>query len=288
MFLRDGMIYATNPTFDQRPEAFNRVRMHVPAHIDFLRMPNAAMCEAVLLKLIVGPILVRIDRGFRQRLFDDMRHDRYRLHILNGNSGNLSFTLNDTQYWDLLRSCTRTTPATLVESSDIGLIDFDRLSISKRPFSLLHQFFANQERHAPSRLVSDAQFPLKLLGRDAAARAGHQIHRIEPQMQRCGRFVKDRARCRMQMMSAPCTGPRLPLLRSLIAFKDALGLALRAYSMFPILREPIAPQPLQAGRIVRKFAHEIHQRVLRVRGFGADGLISIYWRHGVPPLLRGI
>ena len=37
MFLRNGMIHATNPTFDQRPETLDSIGVDIPTHIDFLR-----------------------------------------------------------------------------------------------------------------------------------------------------------------------------------------------------------------------------------------------------------
>ena len=86
---------------------------------------------------------------------------------------------------------------------------------------LRHQLVANQVRHAPRRLVGDAKLPLKLLRRDAAPSAGHQVHRVEPQVQRRGRLVKDRPGRRVQVVAAAGAGPRLALLRRLVALEHA-------------------------------------------------------------------
>jgi hypothetical protein len=172
------------------------------------------------------------------------------------------------------------TPSTTIFStSDVRFIDFDCAPIGKRPVSLLHQLFPNQERHAPRGLVGDAQFTFKLLGRDAAASACHQVHGVEPQVERRRRLVEDRSSGRMQVMAARGAGPRLTLLRSLVAFKDTLCVALGACGVLPIFGKLSASEPFQTGCIVRKFAHEIHERVLRLRGCGADWFVSICGCH---------
>ena len=57
--------------------------------------------------------------------------------------------------------------------------------------------------------------------------------------------------------------------------------------LFPVttIGNFIAPQPFQAGRVVRKVAHEIHERVLRLRGCCADWFVSIYRCHDPFPLI---
>src|SRR3984957_5876906 len=60
--------------------------------------------------------------------------------------------------------------------------------------------------HAPSALVGDAQLPLYLLGRNAVARAGHQVHGEEPLGQVGPGLVKDRPGRRVNVMAAVLTG----------------------------------------------------------------------------------
>ena len=43
----------------------------------------------------------------------------------------------------------------------------------------------------PSRLVSDAGFPLQLLGGNAGAGRGHEEYRVEPSLERCTGLVED-------------------------------------------------------------------------------------------------
>lgn len=160
---------------------------------------------------------------------------------------------------------------------------YNRIPARKRPCSLRHQFVTDQEGHAPRCFVGHAKFPLQLLRRDAAASARHQVHRIEPEVQRGRGLVEDRPRSGMEMMPTGGTGPRLPLLRRFIAFKDRLVIALRAMRMLPILGVPITPEPFQAGGVIRKLAHELHEGVLRIGRFGSLWVVSIDRWHRVSP-----
>jgi hypothetical protein len=80
-------------------------------------------------------------------------------------------------------------------------------------------------------------------------------------------------------MPARNTSPGLPLLRSLIAAKDALHLAVRAVGVLAIFGVPIAPKPFKANGVVGKLLHELHEGVLRVRGLLSNGLMSVSWGH---------
>lgn len=151
--------------------------------------------------------------------------------------------------------------------------------IALRTAILRHQLVSNQVGHAPRRLVGDAKLPLKLLRGDAAARAGHQVHRVEPQVQGRGRLVEDRPGCGVEMVSAALTGPRLALLRGGIPAEFTGLLALRAFGVSPVLGIAIAPQPIKAGVVVGKLALEVHQCVIGFGRSGSDGVLAINVRH---------
>jgi hypothetical protein len=77
--------------------------------------------------------------------------------------------------------------------------------------------------------------------------------------------VEDRPRRGVQVMSAMDARPRLALLLSSVATMDALSFALRAVSRITTRRVAVAPKPLKASVVVWKLAHELHERILRVR-----------------------
>ncbi len=149
---------------------------------------------------------------------------------------------------------------------------------------LLHELVADQVEHPPRRLVGHAQFSLKLLGRNATPSARHEVHGVEPQRQRRGRLVEDRPRCRVHVKTTGRAGPVLPLLLRHVPLKRPLSLATGAEGVFAVRGVAGPPQPVQAGLIVRKVRHELHQRVRRIRrecslgGFAVTGCHSSHSR----------
>src|SRR5215208_375544 len=78
-------------------------------------------------------------------------------------------------------------------------------------------------------------------------------------------LVEDSTSRGVQVMPAMDARPRLALLLRPVAAMDALSFALRTVSRITTRREAIAPKPLKASVVVGKLAHELHERVLRVR-----------------------
>ena len=96
--------------------------------------------------------------------------------------------------------------------------------------------------HLVRLLVRDADLALHLLGRDAAASASHQIHRVEPQVQRRGRALKDRALLRVDVQAARVARVGRP---GLGAVELALALAARAVGVRAVRGEAVSPEPVR-------------------------------------------
>src|SRR5438105_1887272 len=103
-------------------------------------------------------------------------------------------------------------------------------------------------------------------------------------MERRGRLVKDRPGGRLHVEAAGCAGPSLAALSRVVALERALDLTALADRMFSISRAAVPPKPFQAGVIVRELAHELHERVGRLRGGGTFGVFPIYGWHRFIPL----
>src|SRR5271157_93869 len=275
------MIDTANPALHQRPEPFDGLRMHVSAYVDMLCVPDAMMLIARLRKRVIDGILIGVDGGLGQHVFFDVRHDRGALDIRHRHGPNLPFALHYAKYRRLVRSIQSGTTLARVapRTSYIGLVYLDRIPAVESYIVLQHQLVPNQVGHAPRRLVGDAKFTFQLLRGDSASRACHQVHRIEPQVQGRRRLMEDRPSRGMNVMTASGTRPRLTLLRSRIAREFRSAAALVAHGMDSVFRVPIAPQPFKAGCIVGKLSHELHQRILGIRGLCAYWFVSIYWRH---------
>src|SRR5205085_2898166 len=111
--------------------------------------------------------------------------------------------------------------------ADPRLVRLDR-SGELEGFVLRHELVADQVAHPPRRLVGDADLALNVLRGDSASSASHQVHDVEPQVQRRARAVENRPRRGMQVMAAGDARPRLPLLRRFVPLELALLVALRA------------------------------------------------------------
>src|SRR4051794_20017658 len=100
-------------------------------------------------------------------------------------------------------------------------------------------------------------------------------------MQRRRRSLEDRPGRYREMPAAPRAGPRpSPALLGLISLeRHMLALALRAISVFAIVGELLQPEVIEAGIVIREPLHELHERVVRVRGLGAFGISSVNGRH---------
>jgi hypothetical protein len=98
-------------------------------------------------------------------------------------------------------------------------------------------------------------------------------------MERSRGLVEDSPGGRVNVMAATQASPRLALLRSLVPLELPLLLTLGALSVNAIGRITIAPEPLKASGIVRKFFHKLRERVLGFGRFGPLGSVSVYWWH---------
>src|SRR5205085_9492862 len=107
---------------------------------------------------------------------------------------------------------------------------------------LLHEVFADLVEHAKRGLVVHAKLALQLLRGDAAARTRDEIDRVEPQVQRGRGLVEDRPGCRMDVVAARGTRPRLAALLRLVPLERTYLLALRALRVLVVFGVTGAPE----------------------------------------------
>jgi|SRR5258707_2386083 len=277
------MIHAANTALNERPESFNRVGVNIAAHVDPLRVTNARVLIARWPEHVINGQFVSLDRGRWQHALDNVRHDVSAGSVFNRDGHDFPAALNHSENRNIVRvgagSACNASLASATFPADVRFVHFDG-RVTFKGFNILgHEFVTDFLRDAVRGLVGNAKLPLKLLRRDSATSARHEIHRIEPQMERRGRLMEDGSGSRGQMLSASLTRPSLTLLRVLVALKLALRFALRTGRVDTIVRVAIAPQELKASIIVRELFHKLHERILGVRRFGPFGLFSVYWWH---------
>ena len=285
MLCRDGVVYPTYAPLRVRPEPLYGVRVNVATYIDLLRVVHTVMAKALKSKPIVRFEFVSVDDGRRNDLLGDVGHQSGPFDVGYRNGPHLPVAFNASENWNLVRPFPRaTTRGVAPPATNVRFIGFNRSLASDGVVALGHEFLANLFGHAPRSLVGHTKLAFKLFSGDAVASASHEVHGVEPQVQRRRRLVEDSSSSRMQMISAANARPRLALLRSLIPLKLTRQFALRAIRTFPVRRGAAAPQPVKARRIIGELTHELHERIRRFRGSGSFGIFSVCWWHSISHL----
>ena len=141
-------------------------------------------------------------------------------------------------------------------ASVVRLIHFDStIESANRPTLFIGQHRTDLLEHAPRGFIGDASLALNLFCRDAAPRLRHEIDRVEPNGEGCGRLVKDRVGGRVNVMAAMIarigwTADNAVMLCNRVArlTKDAVWVQ-------------VVAEPFKAGRIVWELFLEVFQRV---------------------------
>lgn len=277
------MVDAAYPSLQQRPEPFNRVRVHIPAHVDVRRVLHGGMLIAHLAERVIRLPLVCVHRRRGMYARRDLRQQRLCrgigdyagddfavLRLLRG------LALRHAEHRRLIHraaSLAKRLPLVLPLglAADINLIHLyraiQRLVIRREQRTDLFE-------HPVGRLVSNAQFPLKLLGRNAAPSASHEVHSIEPETERGGRILEDRPDHRMLMVAAELAHiGRSPRFAVMLSYPLAGG------AVNPI-RVQRVHKVVKARRIVGEFPVEFKERVTGFRSSRALRIVPVDLRHG--------
>jgi len=177
MFSGHRVIYAPDPALNQRPEALNRVRVDVHAHVNLLGMVNPGMFHSSASRIgqvVVARVFVRVNSGCGQDALSDESSQRLGLYAFNFARKDTSAALDSAHDRSFLArnlsSCSTDSAGHVARpSAVIHLIDFYRSIVTKLRFVVLrHQFRADQVEHAPRGFVGHTKFALQLLRGDPA------------------------------------------------------------------------------------------------------------------------
>src|SRR5215469_248226 len=265
---RNRVIDSPDSSLNEHPEALDRVGVCVPANI-FTRavlhgvvnvVRWTAIVEAHLGDSLVSWKLVVVDDALRYDVPLNHRVDGFGAHIFDGPRQYLPLALNDSDNRSHSSIAAHWSPCfSLAPSAVVSLVDLHR-----RPLQL--QFAIGEERanpveHAPRALIGDASFPLNLLRGDSATSRTHQVHRIEPSLERSRGLLKNSSLERVKVMSAM-------VARKCGAIADAMMLA--CLSALHAWRDTIRPAVFhdvaQASVIARKLVVEVFHAVAQMLG----------------------
>ena|ERR1039458_1449337 len=247
------MIDAANPSLNQRPEAFDGVRVNFADHVNALAVIDSFVSVSASIKPIVGAERISEHNRLREYVFLDESAQRVGFNIGSDERPNLSFALDHADNRSLFSS---PSACPLGTASVIGLIHFDfAIESANRPALFVGQHGANLLEHAPRGFVGDASLALNLLCGDSATGLRHEVDRIEPSRKRSGRLVKDRASGRMNVMATMVAGVRWTAHNAMM-----LGHGFTLLAIDALWVEAIA-KPLKAARVIWELFLEIFQGI---------------------------
>jgi len=255
----NGMIDASNPGFDQRPKAFNRVRMNVAHHVDFLAMVDAAMVVFVDMPIhqVVRRKVVRKHCALRQNVLLNQSEQRRAFHVGSddGTDAALAFNhSNDRRLGSVasqMTTCSALAPSAKVHF--VHLYSAALLSAQRRGL-LVVQHCANLLEHAPCGFVGHSSLALNLFRADAATSRSHQVDRMEPSCKRSGRLVKDRVSGRVNVMAAMVARVGWAARYAVMLCNRIARFAKDAVWVQVVL------EPFQTGRVIRELLLEVFHR----------------------------
>ena len=196
IFLAHVVIRAHDATFQQAPEAFQVVRMHVPAHVFFPRMFDRFM-RKLTVQVRVGPGFIGRDQRdpFVHGLSDEFV-ERHAIRVFNDLADDVTLASNRANDSSLaFRSASNMAflipVAVLVAPANIGFVYF----------YFAHELGKSAIFHCGSDAMADipggavsaaADLPVNLQGTHAFLALRHQVDHLKPCAQRIVRILKDR------------------------------------------------------------------------------------------------
>ena len=195
VFGADRVVNAVDAPLGVAPETFNIVGMGASCNVLLGAVGHGFMGIAETGKVVVGSVFVGVDGSIvGMDVFLDHRDDGRCFTVgLYLNHG-VALALNQAYHHGLAYG-SAPGPELLARvfvgflAADVGLVNF-YLSEQRDAVFLGHQL-TDLGEHPPGRLVSDAGFPLQLLGRYARPGRSHEEHGVEPDLERCTGLMKD-------------------------------------------------------------------------------------------------
>lgn len=245
---RDVDVGPADRVLEPREVALDGVRMNLAPHVLLGTVLDRLVRVALASEAPVGGELVAVDgaallhvglddrdQGALGEVGDDLRH-----HV--------AVSLHDAHDDGLAKRPPAGPPGAV--TADVGLVHLDH---ARQRLLAVHgrHVLADFVPHPPSGLVRHAELALQLLGRDAVARRGEQVHGIEPVLQRGPAVFKDCTRHRVQMMTAPLARIGRLLLDAVPLRGTLTGRALVA------LAETGLKQVVEARLVIRELLEEL-------------------------------
>lgn len=207
MLFAGVMIDAANAAFEQRPDAFYRVRMSDATAILALRVVDRGVSEEKTANAAVSPVFVGAERGAGQNIVVNGLLNGRQIGSRNGHRFGSPATLAHSEN-GLFTDRTATEHQSLVGvfrgflAADKGFVYLDN---ALQLVDVISTGFAEPLEHKPRRFLRNAYLFTQLERRDALTGRYEQIHRVNPLVEWNVRPLKDRAGSHREIQRASVT-----------------------------------------------------------------------------------
>lgn len=271
-----GVIYAADSTLHKAPKALNGVGVDVALNVDASGMIDSAMDISVgFVETPIGRQFVGVDSGSWHDEFLCESLQAFLGYVVGDEGANALATaaLYHSDYWAMELICAvRTSRMPTALSAHVGFIHLHRRALQLHV--ALRKKAANLPEHAPCSFVGDASLALNLFCGDAATSRAHEIHRVEPSLERSSALLEDGPGERVDVVSAVIASvggaARDAIVLAVNAALLALGNAVRPAFLFDVLK---------AGVIVRKLGVKIRDCVAQLFW---DALFGLHGNYRLP------
>src|ERR1700730_2825899 len=275
----DAVVHAADSTLYKTPKSLNRLSVDVARDVDSRAVVNPAMSVSLRFQSIVGDKLIGVHSAGRKNVFLRktvqgrlLRVWRYASH--HAPDATVFAAFDHSHNCNLVAVARRPSAPSLPKplSAVVHLIHLHRRSLQ------LHSIFGEQgadlPEHAPCSFVGDASLSLNLLRGDSAASRTHEVHCVEPSLERGSCLFKDAPGERVDVIPAMVARVGSTASHAVMLALDAallaVGNAVRPALLFDVLK---------AGVIVRKLNVEIRYGVAQMF---RNALFGLHGRYRLP------
>jgi hypothetical protein len=274
------MIDTANPVLDETPESFDAVGVNIAANIDPIGMPYGLMSigERLAARIpqeshaVVAAQFIGIDHTTGSDVLLDDSSQGEAIHFRHDFRHNLTAALDNGHDREFLFvAAHRTASASLADAAIVGFVYLNRWSLQLQ--IALREKRANLLEDAPCGFVGDASLALNLLSGDAAPSRPHQVHGVEPSLERSSGLLKDGPSKRINLSAAMVAAICGAALDSVVlALHAALGALSNA------ARPALLHHVVKAGVVIRKLFVEVPNGIAEWLGnalFDSHNAVSV-------------
>src|SRR5438874_999575 len=278
-----AVIYSADSTLHKAPESLNRLGVNVARDVDSRAVVYPAMGVTLRFQFVVRNVFIGVNGARRKDVFLSKPVNGFPLSVRSNASHYAAYAPVLAAFHhanDRNLVAPERWPSALADSLPLAavvhLIHLNRRTLQLQ--TVLGQETPNLAEHAPRGFIGDASFPLNLLRGNTATSGTHEVHRIEPSLERSSGLLKNGASERIHVIPAMVTSESGTTRHAIVLALDTALLAL-SHTVRPALFLDVFKARIIARKLSVKIRHGV-AKFLRdaLLGFhGSLNLLRDYW-----------